>query len=172
MLAEASRLTKRQTNLHSMKYSKKYKKKEKKNNKGFGTGTCTSGRELWRRKHFCSLRNSLTGENKEGELGISEGNTVTGAHKAKWRIHHKNQFQPALHSWDIIWTPTAVSGSWVLWLRHRGLNPREKTRVDCHEYTLRGLVQHSWGSPRKGLGLPERHEIIVTGQCVLKFCVL
>ena len=36
-------------------------------------------------KHFCSLRNSLTGENKEGELGVSEGNTVTGTHKAKWR---------------------------------------------------------------------------------------
>lgn len=46
---------------------------------------------------------------------------------------------------------------WVLRLRLQGSDPRERTRVGCCEDLLKGLVQHSWGSPGESPGLPERH---------------
>ena len=47
--------------------------------------------------------------------------------------------------------PTAANGGWALRFKHwgGGLDPRERTRVDYCEDILRGLIQHSWGSPDK-----------------------
>ena len=50
----------------------------------FEMGTCTSGRELLRRKSFLTLGNPRMGGEK-GSSGTSEENTATGAQKAKWR---------------------------------------------------------------------------------------
>ena len=45
----------------------------------------------------------------------------------------------------------------------QGLDSRERNGVDNCGDTLKGLTQHSRGSPGENLGLPERQEIIVPG---------
>ena len=68
-------------------------------------------------------------------------------------IHHRGHCKTVLPS-----TPAEVNGDWVLSFRLQGLDPRERTWVDCHEHTLRELIQHSWGSPGKSLCLPEARD--------------
>ena len=52
---------------------------------------------------------------------------------------------------------------WVLSLRLSELDPRDRTRVDGHEDTLRGLAQQRRGSSGKTLGPPEGQEITAAG---------
>ena len=40
---------------------------------------------------------------------------------------------------------------------------REQSGVGCREDTLKGLLQHSGGSPEKRLNVPEWQEVIVAG---------
>jgi len=56
------------------------------------------------------------------------------------RIHHRDSCQTALPSQEAACMFTMVSGGWVLRLVLQGSDPRERTKVDCHEDTLRGLV--------------------------------
>ena len=59
------------------------------------------------------------------------------------RIHHRNQCQTALPSQEVACKLFAPSRGWLLRLRLWGLDPRERTEIDCYEDTLRGLVWHS-----------------------------
>ena len=59
------------------------------------------------------------------------------------RVHHRDHCLTALSSLELACMSTIVSGCWVLRLRLRGLDPRVRPMVDCHEDILRGLVQHS-----------------------------
>ena len=79
------------------------------------------------------------------------------------RIHHRDSCQTALPSQEAAYTFTMVSGGWVLRLGLQGSDPRERTRVDYHKDTLRGLIWHSGRSPGKSMGLPERQEMIAAG---------
>ena len=56
----------------------------KRETKGFQTGICVPGKEWWRRKSVCTLRNPLTGGDG-GSFRNPWGNTATGAPKAKER---------------------------------------------------------------------------------------
>ena len=114
--------------------------------KGFGTGICILGRELWRRKNFCTLGRPLMGRNCGGG-GASEPQRGTGQQ---------------VPSQDTIYTCTIASRGWVQRLRLWGSDPKEKPGVECSEDTLRGLVQHSWWSLGESLGLLERQKIIAT----------
>ena len=88
----------------------------------------------------------------------SEGNTATGAKKAKQRelttviVAYKHSPAKKLFAHP----PQGVDVGANAW----GSDSRERTGVDGLEDTLRKLVQHSQGSPRKSLGLPERQETL------------
>ena len=56
------------------------------------------------------------------------------------RIHHRDSCQTALPSQEAAYMFTMVSGGWVLRLGLQGSDPRERTRVDYHKDTLRGLI--------------------------------
>ena len=88
----------------------------------------------------------------------SEGNTATGAKKAKQRelttVIAARKHSPAKKLFAH--PPQGVGvGADAL-----GSDSRERTVVDGLEDTLRKLVQHSQGSPRKSLCLPERQETL------------
>lgn len=86
----------------------------------------------------------------------SEGNRATGAKKAKQRelttviVACKHSPAKKLFAHP----PQGVGVGADAW----GSDSRERTGVDGLEDTLRKLVQHSQGSPRNSLGLPERQE--------------
>lgn len=101
-----------------------------------------------------------------GSSRTSEGNRATGARKAKWRelateIIAERHF-PARKG--LTHPPQRVMG-WALRRRLSGLDPRERTRVDGHEDTLRGLVQHKRSSG-KSLGPPEGRAVTAAGALV------
>lgn len=76
-----------------------------------------------------------------GTFGTSGESAVTGALKAKLRIHHRDHCQAALPSREAAHMPMlGVSRGWVLRLGLQGLDFRENTRVEFHEDTLRELV--------------------------------
>ena len=101
-----------------------------------------------RRKSFCTLRNPFSGRDggaPESQRGMQ-----------RQVLRRQNRETPSQRSF-----PTSTSHLrsslhtcpatevCVLKLRLWRLDPREKTGVDCCEDTLRGLVQHSQGSPGK-----------------------
>ena len=63
-----------------------------------------------------------------------------------------------------------LRGGWVLRLRLCRSDHRERTGVECHDESLKGLVQHSRGTPGKSLCQPERWEIVAVG--AFQLCVL
>ena len=65
--------------------AKEKKKKQRQKNRD---GTCTSGRELWRRKSFHSLGSPFTGGDgswRGGSFGATEESAATGVQRAKRR---------------------------------------------------------------------------------------
>ena len=56
------------------------------------------------------------------------------------RTHHRDSCQTAFPSQEAAYMFTMMSGGWILRLRLQGSDPRERTRVECHEDTLKGLV--------------------------------
>ena len=109
---------------------------------------------MYRKKNFHTLGNSLKG-GVRGNFRTSGGNAAIGTWKAKWREFTTEIFvkQWLIHyKWGLIIT----SGGWVLWLRHWGTDLRGRTRVGCHENTLRELV-----------GPPERQESITKGTLLI-----
>ena len=72
----------------------KKKKKQRQKNRD---GTCTSGRELWRRKSFHTLGSPFT--SGEGCFGATKESAATGVQRTKQRDSHtKYRYQPALTS--------------------------------------------------------------------------
>ena len=97
--------------------AKEKRKKERQKNRD---RTCTSGRELWRRKSFHSLdAPSLaeTGGGRGGSFRATEDSAATGVQKAKWRDSCiEDQCQPALTSMRGLSAHPpgrAGAGSWV-----------------------------------------------------------
>ena len=83
-------------------YMGRAKEKRKKQRQKNRDGTCTSGRELWRRKSFQTLGSPFGGGDRGwwgGSFGATEESTAIGVHGAKWRDSHtKDQCWPALTS--------------------------------------------------------------------------
>ena len=88
----------------------------------------------------------------------SEGNIAMGAKKAKQRelttVIAAYTHSPAKKLFAH--PPQGVGVDADAW----GSDSRERIGVDGLEDTLRKLVQHSQGSPRNSLGLPERQETL------------
>ena len=95
----------------------------------------------------------------------SEGNIAMGAKKAKQRelttVIAAYKHSPAKKLFAH--PPQGVGVDADAW----GSDSRERIGVDGLEDTLRKLVQHSQGSPRNSLGLPERQEIIAKGALLM-----
>ena len=74
----------------------------KNRDKRIGTGTCTSGRELWRRKTFHTLWSPFTGGDgvwRRGSFRATEESTATGVQRAKRRDSRTEDWcRPALTS--------------------------------------------------------------------------
>ena len=128
--------------------------REKKNRQGNQDETCTSGRELWRRKVSTHSETPSCG-------GMGRWSCGTSRTVQQQMCGSKEVLSSTSQPETCECMPTRVDGDWMLRLQE--LDPRERTGVDCSEGAQRALVQHSWGSPGKNLGLPERQEIIVTG---------
>ena len=87
-LAEDLRPPKRQETPHVPSLGKRKKKKQRQKNQN---GTCTSGRELWRRKSFHTLGSPFTGGDggwRGGSFGATEESAATGVQRAKRRDSH------------------------------------------------------------------------------------
>ena len=70
-----------------------------------------------------------------GSFRASEGKAATGDQMVKWR-----EFTTALPSQEVACKLFEASRGWLLRLRLWGLDPKERTKIDCYEATLRGLV--------------------------------
>ena len=114
-------------------------------------GTCTPGRELWRRKIFWHLENPSW-----RRFRTSEESAVTCAEGKAERILHRDQCQSSIpHSEMTICMHTRAGGDWVLRLKLQRWDLREKTEVDCHEDCLSGyyetaqrVLKKVWGCQR------------------------
>ena len=114
-------------------YLGRAKEKRKKSQKNRDR-TCTSGRDLWRRKSFHTLGSPFTGRDegwRGGSFGATKESSATGVQRAKWRDSHTED-----HCWPAL---TSL----------RGLSAHPLGRVGAG----------SWGSgfggriPGRGLGL-------------------
>ena len=87
----------------------------------------------------------------------SEGSTATGIWKKKWKDFTTDiSADSTSQSETSVSSPVMLSGGWVLRLRLWRLDHRERTGVECHDESLKGLVQHSRGTPGRSLCQPER----------------
>ena len=81
--------------------TKRKRKKQRQKNK---YGTCTSGRELWRRKGFHTLGSPFAGGDwvaEGGSFRAMEERSATGVRRAKCRDSHtEEQWRPALTRQD------------------------------------------------------------------------
>ena len=100
-------------------------------------GTCTPGKELWRRKIFWHLETPSW-----RSFRTSEESAVTCAEGKAERILHRDQCQTIIpHSELTVCMHTTAGGGWVLRLTLQRSDLREKTEVDCHEDCLRGIMK-------------------------------
>lgn len=95
--------------------------------KEFGMGTCTPGRESWRRKNFHRSGNSFT----RGSGGIFRA----------WENSPQRSCWMSLHSWEVAHMLTSTCSKLGLGVEVQasGVSPQGRTRVDCYEVILRGL---------------------------------
>ena len=120
------------------------KKKQRQKNRD---GTCTSGRELWRRKSFHTLGSPFTGGDggwAGGRFRATEESTATGVQRAKRRDSRKRigaaQHSPAWEACLLIHRGGWGLGAevWALEFRSQG-----EDWGWLREDSLRGLVCHS-----------------------------
>ena len=124
------------------------KDKDKKGDKGFcnedaSPKGCIQGRSHEERNvstHWETLSEAGLGEASHTSEGSTLTSAATGALKARQKIHSRDFYQTALPSQEVAGKLFAPSRGWLLRLRLRGLDPRERTEIDCYEDTLRGLV--------------------------------
>ena len=114
-------------------------------------GTCTSRRELWRRKSFHTLGSPFTGGDwgwEGGEWG--ESLRATGEHSNRGaegkteRFPHRGLVLTSTHQPErLVCSPTRVDGGWELRLGLQESDCRERTGDGCVNTAWRGLVCHS-----------------------------
>ena len=136
-------------------YQSRAKEKNRQKNR---EGTCTTGREVWRRKSFHTPGNPFTGGDREwrgGSFGATEESAATGVQRAKRRDSYTEDW-----CWRALNSPRGLSahllartgGSCVQRLQLiQRTHPRERTGVGCVKTAWRGLVCHSYlgGNPEK-----------------------
>ena len=121
--------------------TKEKRKKQRQKNKD---GTCTSGRELWRRKSFHTLGSPFTdrdggwvGGKLQSHRGECRNRDAEG--KAERFLQRglvlTSTYQPEV----LICSPTRTGGGWKLRLRFQRSDPRERTGVGCMNTSWRGL---------------------------------
>ena len=122
-------------------YLGRAKEKGKKQRQKNTDRTCTSGRELWRRKTFHTLGSPFTGGDGGGGGGIfraTEESTATGVQRAKQRDPRTemgaDQHSPArgLSAHPPGWAGLGAEA------RASEVNPRERTGVGCMNTAWRG----------------------------------
>ena len=121
------------------------KKKQRQKNRD---GTCTSGRELWRRKSFHTLGSPFTG--RDGGLAGGTLWSHGGEHsnrgtegKAK-SFPQRGSLPTSTHQPErLVCSPIRVGVGWELRLGLQRSAPRERTGVSCVNTAWRGLMCHS-----------------------------
>ena len=113
--------------------AKENKKKQKQKDRD---GTCTSGRELGRRKSFQMLGRPFTGGDRGwvgGKLWSHGGERSNrGAEGKAERFPHRGLVPTSTHQPErLVCSPTGAGGGWELRLRLRRSDPRERTGVGC-----------------------------------------
>ena len=119
-------------------YLGRAKEKRKKQRQKNRDGTCTSRRELWRRKSFHTLGSPFTGKDG-GELQSHGGEHSNRCAEGKEeRFPHRGLVPTSTHQHKRLVCSTArAGGGWELRLRLRRSDPRERTGVGC--------VKTAWG---------------------------
>ena len=122
------------------------KKKQRQKNRD---ETSTTGRELWRRKSFHTLRSPFTGRDRgwvaAGEASEpwwraqQQGCRGQSGEIPAWRIGADQHSQPE----RLVCSPARAGGGWELRLGLRRSDPRERTGVGSMNTAWRGLVRHS-----------------------------
>ena len=115
------------------------KKKQRQKNRD---GTCTSGRELWRRKGFHTLGSPFAGgdcEWRRGELRSHGGeHSNRGAVGKAERFLHRGLVPTSTHQPErLVCSPAGMGGGWELRLSLR-LDRRERTGVGGMNTAWRG----------------------------------
>lgn len=105
------------------------KNKDKKESKDFGTGTCTPGTQLWRRKSLHTLGTLSWARGREELPGI-RGEHSSKCLGGKMEILHRDRCGNSTSQ-----SPTEVSRGRVLKVQASGWDPGERTRVDCLKHT-------------------------------------
>ena len=118
------------------------KKKEKIRKKNWD-GTCTSGRELWRRKSFHTLGRNCTGGDGEwvgGKLRSHGGERSNrGAEGKAVRFLHRGLVPTSSHQPErLVCSPARAGGGWELRFGLQRSDPRERTGVGCVNTAWRG----------------------------------
>ena len=113
--------------------AKRKKKKQKQKNRD---GTCTSGRELWRRKSFHSLESPFTGGDGgwgRGKLWSHGGDRNNrGAEDKAERFLHRGSVPTSTHQPEtLVRSPTGAGGGWEMRFGLRRSDPRDRTGVHC-----------------------------------------
>ena len=130
------------------------KKKQTQKNRD---GTCTAGRELWRRKGFHTLGSPFTGGDRGwqgGSFGVTEESAATGAEGKAERFPHRGSVLTSNHQPErLVCSPAGAGGVWEMRLGLRRSDPRERTEVGC-EHSLKGASapQLARREPRKMSG--------------------
>ena len=139
MLAGGLRLPKRQENTHIPGQGKRKKKKQRPKNRD---GTCTSGRELWRRKSFHALGRPFTGGDGGGwggTFGAMEESTATGLQMAKRR---DSRTEDRCNQHSLAWEARQLTrrGRWGLGAEARASEVRSQGEDWgwLHEHSLKG----------------------------------
>ena len=130
-------------------------KKERKRNRD---QTCASGRELWKRKSFCTLGRPLTGRDEGGGLWSLKEETGQSRENPTQMIGADQQ-SPA---WDAS-LPTGAGGGWMLRLGIWRSDPREKTGVGCIKTAWGGLYATAEGVQEVALASQRRKGPLLQG---------
>ena len=127
---------------HTWVGQKKKGKTETKNR----DGTCTSGRELWRRKRFHTVGRPFTcGDGEGGKLQSHRGeHSNRGAEGKAERFLHRGSVLTSTHQPErLVCSAARAGGGWELRLQLRRSDPRERTGIGCVNTAWRGLVHHT-----------------------------
>ena len=121
-------------------YLGRAKEKRKKQRQKNTDGTCTSGRELWRRKGFHTLGSPFT----DGDCGWQMGEASEpwtrvqqqgcGGQSREIPAQSTNTQQPE----RLVCSPAGTGGGWELRLGLQRSDPRERTGVGCMNTAWRG----------------------------------
>ena len=121
------------------------KKKQRQKNRD---GTCTSGKELWRRKGFHTLGSPFMGGEGGGRGGKLQSHggewSNRGAEGKAERFPHRGSDPTSTHQPKrLVYSPTGAGEGWELRLGLQRSDPRERTEFGGVNTAWRGLLHHS-----------------------------